>query len=423
MNEHTRSGGTKVNTGSGTSQGCKSGNFCTAGKQGPGGTYTSTFDLQENMSIDQINRGFEMDYDMDVDSHISNSTLASCVNGNVMQTADCRDIVNLTVSLFDGTALKHKFEHQLELDFSGVRNFAFNQTIPENTFTALTGEFAMFGIDAGFGSRFFGPAFSNPSLTTTFDLVTFIETEVIDIINNTDIIDTNIPVGENVTDIEVEVQTQEGQQIANLELEVNTEMTIEIAPLAAPIEAPTMETPVEVAEVATEIETEMSNVVEPEPTTDQPVEPTESGTDSETQTSEGSESTAEGEAGTETRVPETSSGDETVEETQEETAPKPTKVVKKTSAKQKAARKIQKQMGDKGKYDSTNQLKTLIVMQVLGNSRTFFDVKKTIPQPEGFFSNKTVPDGQIADNSIAAYFLVGGSNQLHDALTGGQYKK
>ena len=423
MNEHTRSGGTKVNTGSGTSQGCKSGNFCTAGKQGPGGTYTSTFDLQENMSIDQINRGFEMDYDMDVDSHISNSTLASCVNGNVMQTADCRDIVNLTVSLFDGTALKHKFEHQLELDFSGVRNFAFNQTIPENTFTALTGEFAMFGIDAGFGSRFFGPAFSNPSLTTTFDLVTFIETEVIDIINNTDIIDTNIPVGENVTDIEVEVQTQEGQQIANLELEVNTEMTIEIAPLAAPIEAPTMETPVEVAEVATEIETEMSNVVEPEPTTDQPVEPTESGTDSETQTSEGSESTAEGEAGTETREPETSSGDETVEETQEETAPKPTKVVKKTSAKQKAARKIQKQMGDKGKYDSTNQLKTLIVMQVLGNSRTFFDVKKTIPQPEGFFSNKTVPDGQIADNSIAAYFLVGGSNQLHDALTGGQYKK
>ena len=33
-----------------------------------------------------------------------------------------------------------------------------------------------------------------------------------------------------------------------------------------------------------------------------------------------------------------------VEETQEETAPNPTKVVKKTSAKQKAARKIQKQI-------------------------------------------------------------------------------
>ena len=418
MNEHTRSGGTKVNTGSGTSQGCKSGNFCTAGKQGPGGTYTSTFDLQENMSIDQINRGFEMDYDMDVDSHISNSTLASCVNGNVMQTADCRDIVNLTVSLFDGTALKHKFEHQLELDFTGVRNFAFNQTIPENTFTALTGEFAMFGIDAGFGSKFFGPAFSSPSLTTTFDLITFIETEVIDIINNTDIIDTNVPVGEDITNVTVEVETQDGQQMASLELEVNTELSIDIP--VAPIETPTMDAPVEVAEVSTEIETEMSNVVEPEPTTDQPVEPTESGTDSETQTSEGSESTTEGEAGTATREPEASSVEEPEQE--QEAAPKP-KVVKKTSAKQKAARKIQKRMGDKGKYDSTNQLKTLIVMQVLGNSRTFFDVKKTIPQPEGFFSNKTVPDGQIADNSIAAYFLVGGSNQLHDALTGGQYKK
>ena len=29
MTDFTRSGGTKVNTGTGTSQGCKSGNFCT----------------------------------------------------------------------------------------------------------------------------------------------------------------------------------------------------------------------------------------------------------------------------------------------------------------------------------------------------------------------------------------------------------
>ena len=226
MTDFTRSGGTKVNTGTGTSQGCKSGNFCTAGKQGPGGTYSSTFDLEDNMTLDQINRGFTMDYGMDVDSHVSNSRLASCVNGNTMQAADCRDIVNLTVSLFDGTALKHKFEHELELDFTGVRNFSFNQTIPQNTYSSLIGEFDMFGIDAGFGSKFFGPAFSNPSLTTTFDLVTIIETEILDIFNNTDILDQNTPEDVEVVAIEIEVETQDGQQMASLELEVNTEMSM-----------------------------------------------------------------------------------------------------------------------------------------------------------------------------------------------------
>ena len=35
------------------------------------------------------------------------------------------------------------------------------------------------------------------------------------------------------------------------------------------------------------------------------------------------------------------------------------------SAKQKVANKIVKNMGDKGRYDETNQLKTLVVMQVL----------------------------------------------------------
>ena len=52
----------------------------------------------------------------------------------------------------------------------------------------------------------------------------------------------------------------------------------------------------ETAEVNAEIETEISNVADVEPTADQPVEPTESGTNSENQTSEGSESTTEGES-------------------------------------------------------------------------------------------------------------------------------
>ena len=47
MSEFTRSGGTSIGTGAG----CSSGEYCTAGKQGPGGTYTTTFDLEDAMAI------------------------------------------------------------------------------------------------------------------------------------------------------------------------------------------------------------------------------------------------------------------------------------------------------------------------------------------------------------------------------------
>ncbi len=412
MEDHTRSGKTKVNTGTGTSQGCKSGNFCTSGKQGPGGTYTSTFDIKDNMTIEQINRGFDLDYGMDVDSHVSNSTLVSCVGGNVMQNSDCRDIVNLTVTLFNTGIVVHKFEHELEMDFSGVRGYTFQQTIPSNEFSSLSGQFEMFGIDAGFGNKFFGPAFSNPTLTTTFNLVTFIETEVISIINNTDILDQNLPDNiDTVTDIEVEVQDSTGANIANLELEVNTELSIETQ--VAQIEAPTMEPPVEVAEINTEIETEMNN---DGIAADQPASDSEGGTNTEVVSNEGSEPEAEGEPRTETTEPEVAEV-----EPEPEAAPKP-KVVKKTRAKQKAARKIVKKMGDKGKYDNTNQLKTLIVMQVLGNSKQFFNAQTQLKDTPNFFDNKIIPDKSISDNNYTSYFLFGGSNQLHDALTGSQYK-
>ena len=447
MGDHTRSGSTFHNQTTATSKGCKSGNFCTGGKQGPGGTYSSTFDLEQNMTMDEINSGFTMNYGMDVDSHQSNVTVPSCVGGNTLQGNDCKDIFNLKVKLFDGTALKHSFEHTVELDFNGVRNFAFSQTIPENTYSSLTGTWDMFGIDAGFGNKFFGPAFSAPFLTTTLEIVTLIETEVIDIINNTDILEQNTPEDVRVETIEVEVETQDGQQMASLELEVNTEMTMELE-LEMPsmdLPEPTQEVQVEVAEVSGEIETEMNNGSEM--ATDQPVEPTEpqteSGTDGETQTSEGSESTTEGESTEQGGEPSTdnestgesesngapestSSSEENQDAQSAEPQQKPKAKVKvakpKKSAKQKAANKIVKKMGDKGRYDSTNQLKTLVIMNVLTDSKKFL-VQPTIPQPTGFFTETKMPDAQLPENNAAAWMLMGGSNQLHDRLTGLQYKE
>ena len=427
MDEFTTRGGTSdsCRTGSGATN-------CTGGTNSGGGFYTSTFDLEEQMTIDEINAGFDLDYGIDVMSHSSNSVLASCVNGNLLQSSDCRDVFTLTVSLFDtGDVLAHKFEHSVELNYTGTRSFSFNQTIPENTFTSLTGEFELFGIDAGFRSGFFGPAFANPTLTTTFELVTLLETEVLDILNTTDILDVNTPEDVEVATIEVEIETPDGQQMASLELEVNTEMSMEIEPLELPSvdtqSAPEVE--VEIAEVNTEIEMEMENVAEPEPTTSESVESTEpeqteqaSGTESSNE-SEPEPTTAESDAdGEEPRTTETASAEESEDAQSESSSVKPkAKVAKKTSAKQKAARKIVKKMGDKGKYDSTNQLKTLVVMNVLGNSKKFL-VQPTIPQPTGFFTDTKLPDANIPENNAAAWLLIGGNNQRMDELVNSQYK-
>jgi hypothetical protein len=85
---------------------------------------------------------------------------------------------------------------------------------------------------------------------------------------------------------------------------------------------------------------------------------------------------------------------EVAPEPEQEPEPEPEEVEKlkeepkkETTPKQKAATKIVKDMGDKGRYDSQNQLKTLIVMQVLGDTKTFFDSQKMLQDTEGFFTN------------------------------------
>ena len=116
---------------------------------------------------------------------------------------------------------------------------------------------------------------------------------------------------------------------------------------------------------------------------------------------------------------------ETAEAKTEETKEQPKEIKKaevKKEAKQKAANKIVKKMGDKGKYDSQNQLKTLVVMQVLGNSKDFFSTQQNLPDIKGFFTDVTLPDGTLSTNNMAQYFLFGGSNSAHNELVEMQYR-
>ena len=85
--------------------------------------------------------------------------------------------------------------------------------------------------------------------------------------------------------------------------------------------------------------------------------------------------------------------------------------------------KVLKKMGDKGRYDSQNQLKTLIVMQVLGNTKTFFESQQKLNDRVGFFTDESLPDAFINDNNVASYFLFAGSDGLMDEMVMQQWQQ
>jgi hypothetical protein len=101
---------------------------------------------------------------------------------------------------------------------------------------------------------------------------------------------------------------------------------------------------------------------------------------------------------------------------------KVTEKQKRQKAKEKAAKKIVKKMGDKGKYETGNQLKTLVVMQVLGNTKEFFSGATVLPDATTFYQPTTLPDANIPSNNAAQYLLFGGSSQGHNDLVNMQYK-
>ena len=175
------------------------------------------------------------------------------------------------------------------------------------------------------------------------------------------------------------------------------------------------------------------DTMEPEPEMEEPVnepepEP-ESQPEAEVEPESVDESTEEDSTEAETNAEEESESEESVQETEadesepedmgkaEDKSEAEEKPVKKPeSKKEKAAKKIVKKMGDKGRYDSTNQLKTLIVMQVLGDTKTFFDSQKQLEDRMDFFTDYMIPDAELQNNNTAQWFLFGGSNVKMDDM-------
>ena len=339
----------------------QSGKYKTGHKNNPG-TYNTDFDLESQMSISDINAGFDLEYGVTVNSHTSNARLNTC--SSITQNADCRDIFKLTIALFDANEVVHKFEHEVELDFGGNRDYSYSQVIAPNDYQSLTGNFELYGVDAGYPSGWYGPQFSEPYLKTTWEVVEIINEEILNLLEHSDILE----VDTNYDTVNVTVENPEGEIMQDFSMDIETDIEIEVAEIETPaIEEPVVEEiEIEVQEVAVEME--------------------------------------------EVEVEETVA---------EEQSTRKQKVV--AQAKQKVANKIVKNMGDKGKYDSTNQLKTLVVMQVLGNTTSFFENQKQLQDTPNFFTDAKIPDSSLSDNNYTQYILFGVSNTTHDTLIDSQY--
>ena len=249
------------------------------------------------------------------------------------------------------------------------------------------------------------------------------ETEVIDIVE--DFFDHNDFVEQPGGEIDIqpieEPDTEVSYEMVEMEMEIEMPvMEVEIPEME--IEMPE----IEVASVETEIEAEMEMEMEmPEPEVNEPEPQPE-----EVQNEPTEEDTTEPEPDTQEEPKQEESAPETTEDETEEVEVKeveekeePKEEPKKEESKKEvAAKKILEKMGDKGRYDSANQLKTLIVMQVLGNSKSFFDSQKQLNDIEGFFTDQFIPDAELTTNNIAQYFLFAGSDGLMNEMVMQQWQ-
>ena len=374
----------------------------TMGVEGMGTTFIQTVDISE---LD-IKYGGRTNYSIKVDKQDSQDRIYMHITGR-----------NGNTSVFSGTDILSESgvntgyqTYESGFDFAG-------------TITTLVIEIGGRDINMAIG-----PVFDDITVNVLYNTISTIvtqsitsvemwvayggstETEVIDIVET--VFDNNIvteqPGGEidiqpiNEPDIEVSYET------------VEMEMKIEIPEMK-------METPeVEMASVETDIEAEMemempepepqSEEVQNEPTEENTTEP-EPDTQEEPQQEESTPETTENE----TEEVET-------EEVEEKEEPKE-EPKKEESKKEVAAKKILKKMGDKGRYDSANQLKTLIVMQVLGDSKSFFDSQQQLNDIDGFFTDQFIPDAELTTNNIAQYFLFAGSDGLMNEMVMQQWQK
>ena len=405
----------------------------TLGQQGIGSTFIQNINMS---SIDpDIERGGQVPWSIRVEKRDASDSIHFRIRKSDGTTTPL--LGNETLSAAGADAITNTL-------FQG--NFSFSGAI-----TTLSIEVS--GRDVNLA---IGPLFDDVTVNVIYNVVNTIVTETITTVEEfvalgvfdqetidvaTDIFENN-NIGQNdMGQVTVEPMNPEpqgpGPSYESVEMEMNTEMSMPEIKMEMDLPPPPVEVQTSEQNVEVEIEMEMQNDIndnvasatgpdpKPEPSSEGGTSKSDTTTEEpkpEPEVAEGQpEASENSEEGSDTESSSVEKPKSVAKAEKKESKPK-TKTEKKQEAKQKAATKIVKKMGDKGRYDDANQMKTLVVMQVLGDTKSFFDNQAQLQATPGFFDNTKVPDSQISDNNMAAYFMIGGSDIAMDALTDLQYR-
>lgn len=351
----------------------------TGNAQNGGGTYTAAGDIP--LTKDQVNRGFDINSSFTVKSHSSNAVLASCTS--ITQTSDCRDIASLTLSLFDDNYLVEQFKHRIELDFGGLRSFSFTDTVAPNNYGTLTGSYELFGIDAGYHSGMYGPVFSNPSVSFTYQNV--IEQQILDQIA---VVDQQVAIApppvEIISNQPPAAVTQNPSVVADTPEAPSTPP--EIAPMQIDLPAPAAEQQQEEAQAEATIEAQIEQAPEPTP------------------------------------EPEASSSSEETTEAAPETAPESAPAAVAPTRQQKikaAAQKVVAKIAPSQRYSAAAQTTMLVAMGMIAPKiKTGNALVDVVTMP-----TTSMRDDRSLANPMQNYTLFGSSNGAHEALVQLDWKR
>jgi hypothetical protein len=327
----------------------------TMGVSGMGTTFINTIDISDL----QIDNGGEVKYSIKVDKQDAQDRIYMHVSG-----------YNGTTSVFSGTDILSESgvstgyqSYNGSFDFSGVLNKIIVEVGGRDINMAV------------------GPMFDDVTVNVFYNVINTIVTQHITTIEEIYYLNIFDPIELDFVEevFEYNDVSMEDGEISFTPIEPEVEeisfasVELEIAEIEINLPDPEPEIIEVETEVEMEIEMEMEEVlvVEAEP--------------EEEITEESQEESQEPEQ----EQPQTAQKEEDSEETVEEEKSSEPKV----SKKEKAATKIVKKIDDKARYDDAAQTKTLIVMQILGNTKTFFDSQSFIQDTNVTeYLNKTIDD-------------------------------
>ena len=330
------------------------------GVDGMGTTFVNTIDISD-LSID---KGGQVKYSIEVDKQDAQDRIYMHITGT-----------NGGTTVFSGTDVLSESgvssgyqSYNGAFDFSGVLK-------------SLTIEIGGRDINLAIG-----PLFDDVSVNVFYNVInTIIEQQItsveeivylnifdpVEIEYATEIIEFNDVVVDDAGDVSFEPIEPQQEEISYETVEV------EIQEIKTDFEVDIPEPETQMAEVEMEIEAELEETIEVASVEETKEEPSEKPVEE-----------------TKEEIPvESESSPEPVEEKPEEVEEPEEKPANEPSAKEKAATKIVKDIDDKERYDDTAQTKTLLVMQILGDTKTFFTPTQSFTEVDvGEYLNKTLDD-------------------------------